>query len=340
MDNALSTLFYPFEQGLIALPVGAVAFLNARLHPLLKQWEVKSLHLHQYFKPYARQLQDSGFTAEPFAPASIETCNLTLVLVPKNATEGAAIIAQALLALEPGGLLVCAADNKSGGPRLEKILTGFGLINIRSESKNKARVVWAKAENLDKPAIQQALAAGMPQKILDGQFISIPGIFGWDKIDAGSALLIKHLPHDLTGHGADFGCGYGILARHVLDHNPSVESLACIDADARTVQVCRQNLENHNARAQFFWEDLTVQNHNFENLDFIVMNPPFHEGRGTDIGIGLDFIATAARSLKVGGTLWMVANAQLPYEEALKSLFKSCSREFEGAGFKIFKAQK
>lgn len=53
------------------------------------------------------------------------------------------------------------------------------------------------------------------------------------------------------------------------------------------------------------------------------MNPPFHEGRVTDVSLGQSFIAAAASRLKPGGRLLMVANRQLPYELTLKGLFKT-----------------
>jgi 16S rRNA (guanine1207-N2)-methyltransferase len=76
------------------------------------------------------------------------------------------------------------------------------------------------------------------------------------------------------------------------------------------------------------------------DLDFIVMNPPFHEGKSRDTDIGADFIKTAAQALRPEGVLWMVANANLPYELTLKVQFKKADKIFEGQGFKIFRAVK
>ena len=89
---------------------------------------------------------------------------------------------------------------------------------------------------------------------------------------------------------------------------------------------------------EFAWEDLTTANAARRSLDFIVMNPPFHEGKLSKSALGLQFIETAAQSLKTGGQLWMVANAHLPYEEALQKNFKSCRKIFEGEGFKVLQA--
>ena len=62
-------------------------------------------------------------------------------------------------------------------------------------------------------------------KEIKGQnFTTQPGIFGWDKIDQGSKLLINHISNDLYGHGADFGCGYGFLSDYLLKNNSKIKS--------------------------------------------------------------------------------------------------------------------
>ena len=84
----------------------------------------------------------------------------------------------------------------------------------------------------------------------------------------------------------------------------------------------------------YAWEDL-ARAVPVRDLDFIVMNPPFHEGKKTDSDIGKQFIETASRSLRQGGQLWMVANAGLPYESVLGALFASHEKITEKNGFKV-----
>ena len=53
------------------------------------------------------------------------------------------------------------------------------------------------------------------------------------------------------------------------------------------------------------------------------MNPPFHRGRAAEPEIGAGMIRAAAKALKPGGRLFMVANRQLPYETVLAAVFSS-----------------
>jgi 16S rRNA (guanine1207-N2)-methyltransferase len=70
------------------------------------------------------------------------------------------------------------------------------------------------------------------------------------------------------------------------------------------------------------------------------MNPPFHEGKSADSGIGRDFIVSAHAALRPRGTLWMVANTHLPYEAVLSEVFFKYKEVAHASGFKVFRAEK
>ncbi|GJL85644.1 MAG: 16S rRNA methyltransferase [Micavibrio sp.] len=344
MNKVYETLFYPFETGQIDQPQESqsVLFMNAALCSGLDLIKSTGLTLQQYFKPYASLLQEQGYSVSSDIPDK-EGLNYILIATPKNKVETQYFLAKGLKMLRDQGMLIMAASNDAGGNRLAGFLGELGIEDLGQESKHKARVVWAKKSSaIDNNKLNEWIETGMPQDVLEKRFHSVPGIFGWNKIDKGSEILVHNLPGDMTGNGADFGCGYGYLSDHLLQHNPSIESLSCIDADFRSVEACRKNMDRqeHQAKKRYFWEDLTKPVLGLQDLDWIVMNPPFHEGKGSDISIGQSFIKTASLSLKPGGTLWMVANAGLAYERMLESDFGMCSKKFEGQGFKVYAAVK
>lgn len=172
-----------------------------------------------------------------------------------------------------------------------------------------------------------------PQPGPDG-FFTQPGVFSADKIDAGSALLVTHLPDTLTGHVVDLGAGWGYLSRVALACT-AVTTLDVVETDQRALDCARLNLPD--PRAAFHWADATRWSP-ASAVDTVIMNPPFHQGRKGDPGLGAAFIANAARILKPRGELWMVANRHLPYETALATHFKHV-KELAGTGaFKLFHA--
>src|SRR5690606_6412454 len=190
------------------------------------------------------------------------------------------------------------------------------------QSKYKCRVFWAKVDQADAAlaAAWRGLDAARP--ILGGPRISRPGVFAWDRVDRASALLARHLPATLAGHGADLGAGWGYLSHEVLSRCAGVTALDVIEAERRALDCARINLTAHAADTalDFQWHDVTTGLP--RRYDFIVSNPPFHALRGdARPDIGRAFIAAAADALRPGGTLWLVANRHLAYEEALGAGF-------------------
>jgi 16S rRNA (guanine1207-N2)-methyltransferase len=164
---------------------------------------------------------------------------------------------------------------------------------------------------------------------------SQPGVFAWDRVDAGTMALAQVLP-PLKGAGADLGCGYGALAAVVL-RSPAVTALRLIDLDRRAVEAARRNVDD--PRATFDWADArTVEAQG--DLDFVVMNPPFHDGGAEDRRLGQAFIRQAAAMLKKGGVLWLVANRHLPYEADIAAAFKRSRPVADQGGYKVIEAVK
>lgn len=330
---AVQALFAPVIKGELSLPPkGRALYMNARFHrdmdAALAGMQVDCV---QYFKAYADGLGE--YSCTDTVEAGIY--DAAFVNIPKDMDEARMMAARAINGLKADGVLVCAAPNKAGGGRLQKMLQAFGAQQTEHLSAHKCRAVWGRGFAAD-DALAAALAAGQQQRICDGAYLSQPGLYGWDKVDKGSALLAAHLPERLSGRRvADFGCGYGYLTQLVAQRLDAPFKLYALDADKRAVDVCALNAPS----AEPLWVDIT-RDALPKNLDMIVMNPPFHEGKKTDTGIGKAFISRAAQALRDGGTLWMVANSHLPYEPDLTAHFKTADKLHEGQGFKVYRAVK
>ena len=96
----------------------------------------------------------------------------------------------------------------------------------------------------------------------------------------------------------------------------------------------------HDPRARVVWADVRQRDEALNDLDFVVMNPPFHDGGREDRDLGVAFVRTAARLLRKGGTCWLVANKHLPYEAALAEAFARADVRSETGGYKIVEARK
>jgi len=256
------------------------------------------------------------------------------MLAPPGTLERRYTLALALRTVAPSGAFTVLAPKDQGGTRLRKEMLAFGCA-IQEEARRHHRIVKC-ARPAALTGIDETLADGAPRKIAGLDLWSQPGVFSWDRIDPGTTLLLQHLP-PLAGRGADFGCGIGVLARAVLA-SPKVAQLTLIDVDRRAVQAAQRNIDD--ARVRFMWNDLRRPNLDLAELDFVVMNAPFHDAGAEDRALALKFVERAAESLRKGGTCWLVANRHLPYEAALTPLFKRVELKIETGGYKIYAAQK
>ena len=330
---ALETLFYGLEQIGASQDDARILFVNAQAHGALGS----HVHCAQWFYPYAKALSAQGFEVVERIEDAVGDYQAIYLLVPKNMTEARYLVARSFELLKDEGALYCACENKAGGTRLQKMLQQFGVEIVQQISKHKCRFVQVVNTDVDDAVVRNAIDAGAVKSVDQIHFTSQAGIYGWDKIDKGSALLLQHVPDDLKGKIADFGCGYGYLLQHLLQRNNAIKAAYAIDADARALHVARENLKG-DSRVEYLWSDLTTPKDIPTRLDAIIMNPPFHEGKRTSSDIGIAFIKTAAACLKRDGVLYMVANNQLPYEHVLEETFHSHKLLGQEGGFKVFKA--
>ena len=256
-----------------------------------------------------------------------------IVAAPGSVLERRYMLAQALRLLEPGASLVALAPKSAGGGRLASELEAFGCA-VHETAKAHHRI--CRCARPDSPVgLDDALAAGGPQVLPDLGLWSQPGVFSWNRIDTGSALLIETLP-PLAGRGLDLGCGIGVLSLAAL-RSEAVTALTLVDADRRAIEAARRNVID--PRARFLHADARDEVVGFE-LDFALINPPFHAAGDEDRNLGQALARAAAMSLKRGGALWLVANVTLPYERALDGVCTSIRQVARSGGFKVLEGRR
>lgn len=336
-DPALDALFLPFAQGQLPMPAhGGALFLGAREGVALQAWRTLGLRCVQSFKPLFDELQRAGFDAAPALDAD-ERAHCVLALPQRQRDVSRATLARAIRACAPGGVVVAAVPNNEGAKstqadakRLAPLAGGL--------SKFHCRTFWLRpdAANVDRAVLEQWLSLDAP-RMLHGGWVSAPGVFAWDRIDAASRLLAEHLPADLRGEVADFGAGWGHLAREVLARNPGIAGLHLFEADATALECARANLADAPVPVAFHWHDVAAGVPG--RFDAIVCNPPFHaHDRSDRPELGQRFIRAAADALVPGGRLWLVANRHLPYEATLTDGFAGMRVHAQRDGYKVIEA--
>ena len=291
-----------------------IATLNA-LHP---------------FRPAFLALQNMKVAVSPEWPA--HTGSTVALNLPRQAEWALGLLATALEKMPVDGTLLMIAPNDLGGKRYEKLLDeNFDV--IFAESKNHCRIAVIKRPAVLPDIVQKWKDGARAQLVAGADLLSLPGTFSHGRVDNGSALLLQNLPA-LTGHIADFGGGWGYLSQEAAKTAARVD---LYEADYNALLMAKRNLGDSNI--QFFWHDILTEKI-AGKYDAVIMNPPFHDLSDANPEIGRGFIGCAAAHLKTGGQLWMVANTHLPYEEILKSQFKTVTPVTREKGFKVLAAVK
>jgi 16S rRNA (guanine1207-N2)-methyltransferase len=335
---ALEALFVPFADERLAWPADQnVAFLRARAGVPVRRWAHAAWLFEQGFRPFAAQLERDGYRVADLDDARRPA--LVLILPPRQRDESRALLARAFTLAAPGATVVTSVANAEGARSAQDDLAAIAA-DMRSISKHKCRVCWATVPATPKdPDLQAAwLALDAPREILDGAFVSRPGLFAWDRVDTASALLARHLPTGLAGDAADLGAGFGYLSCVLLDGSPRLASLTAFEAEARALPVLARNLAQRAGTVAVagHWHDVTTGIPG--QYDTIVSNPPFHQGRADQPSLGQAFIDAAAAALRPAGVLWLVANRHLPYEHTLALRFAEVAAVADRDGFKVIRA--
>ncbi|TCQ29657.1 class I SAM-dependent methyltransferase [Rhizobium sp. PP-CC-3G-465] len=336
-SDKVKTLFHPFDSGVLSPPGEGerVLFLAAETGYRLPEGFDAEIVCVQPNRPAYRALVSAGATVTPFVEG--DDYAATLILCGKHRGENENRIAEALKRTRIGGVIVVAGTKEDGIQSLRKRI---GALEWGGDSMPKYHGVAFWFARPEDPAAEIERFASSPVRV-EGRFDAAPGMFSHDRIDGGSELLASRLPMDFSGHAADFGAGWGYLSVMLAERAPGVKGIDLFEADYHALEAARGNLKANAPKVptRFHWQDLT-QEVPRDHYDLVIMNPPFHETQAADPALGAAMIAMAAKSLKAGGRLMLVANRGLPYEPTMNATFKEWGETCRNARFKILWGRK
>ena len=249
------------------------------------------------------------------------------------------VINQAFRCLRPGGELYLFGAKQEGTKtyfdKARKLFGhgelgklgkgGFAARLVRSTESVEVEGAWL--DDRDYPRFRP----------IDEGFISKPGLFGWDKLDKGSAFLAEHftalwpqLPSDKPSV-LDLGCGYGYLSVKAFEQG--VSSITATDNNAAAVEACRQNFDRLGIPGSVVADDCAAGL--ARRVELLLCNPPFHQGFGVEGELTDRFLASAARLLADNGVAAFVVNRFIPLERKAQSLFGQIECFADNGSFKL-----
>ena len=328
--NPIKTIVLPFEKSLIPLSADdRGVFFNAAVLPNSPVDWTGALICEQGFRSDFLGLEQAGFEVGPdLQPVKAD---FALIRLDRHKQVNWNNLVRASAFVKPGGTIVIAGAKTDGiasvRKRVQKTVPVSGSL-----SKHHAVAFWFE----NQPGAWDAEASNPAAP--EG-YVTRPGMFSYDRVDPGSALLAPCFKGRVSGNVADFGAGWGYLACELADQEHRLSSLELYEADWHALRAAEENLGQRvtELRTNFFWHDLVLEPVT-RTYDCIIMNPPFHAGRAAQPEIGQRFISAASGALRKGGRLLMVANRHLPYEQTLAKKFRRVQPLIEDANFKVVEA--
>lgn len=301
---------------------------------------------------HSKAVQDSlfsaGFPADRCQLSAIwqfdgeESFDKVVIVQPKAKELLDYLLAACLPRLKIGGELWLAGENKGGVKSSHKKLIPL-LENVgKSDSARHCLLYTGRKEapsaefHFEDWVKRQTFPIAGKELIL----CSIPGVFGHGKVDTGTRLLLEQLSAHrfmAQSHQArilDFGCGDGVIALWLHLHTGA--PVTALDDSALAITATQLTFQANGAHEQL----TTLPSNGLSSLkgrfNYIVTNPPFHTGTGTDYGIADRLFADARQHLTANGEMFVVANDFLRYPPLLDSAFGKHTRLTREQGFAVY----
>jgi 16S rRNA (guanine1207-N2)-methyltransferase len=266
--------------------------------------------------------------------------DVAIVFLQKGSELNDLVAAMAHDALTPGGTAFFVGENKAGIRSAADVFARrMGPIVFSDRARHCA--LYQARRDPSSPDHATALLAWEREYTLDVvpsplRIVTVPGVFGLGRLDAGTRLLLEHLPRGMTGSVLDFGCGSGVIGAAVKARVPDC-AVTLADASAFALYAARRTFEANSLSAERIVAS-DVFSHVDGPFDLIISNPPFHQGIATNYEIVSSFFAGCASRLKPGGRVIIVANKFLPYERQMAEALTSPVVVAQNDKFKVLSA--
>lgn len=267
-------------------------------------------------------------------PERVEGYDLVLSHLPRGRAVIEELVAAVARALKPGGRFYLVAHKRAGVR---------GAIACAARLLGEAHVVRQKAGYHVALAVKRR-PAPPPRSTwrafsltLDGlptTLVSKPGVFAWDRLDAGTAALVEAMEIGAGEQVLDLGCGTGLLSVAAARRGGEVTA---VDADLRAVESTRRTLAANRVAAQVLVSDC-AQAVRDRRFDVVVCNPPFHQGVGVTYDTARQMVRDAAAVLRRGGRLYLVSNAFIRYTAEMEGLFRRVTEVFNDRRYRVVRA--
>lgn len=260
--------------------------------------------------------------------------DLLLIFIPKAKQEIQYLLANLTPHLQQGAAIILVGEKKCGIKSAGNLLKPYSNIVNAIDSARHCSLLYAELSEQVAPFKQSDWIKHYQIKVNDTdlQICSLPGVFSHGELDKGSELLLQNLPKNLKGSLLDFGCGAGVIGCYIQKRFPELE-IDMVDINAYALASAKLSLIENKLNANVFASNVFSEVENKYNT--LLSNPPFHSGKKTHYATTETFINQSSHYLKKGGTLSIVANKFLRYEQILTENYTNITVSQQNNKFKV-----
>ncbi|MCD6286876.1 MAG: methyltransferase [Anaerolineae bacterium] len=272
------------------------------------------------------------------AASAAETCDLALLHLPRGRKLQQELLQLSGALLRPGGRLIFVGAKNEGIK---------SAVHDAARIYGRAGVVSRKGGYHAAMATRPAAAISPPQVVftahpivVDGvqtELVACAGAFAPDRLDDGAAALITAMQIVPGTRVLDLGCGTGLVALAAARQGADV---IAADVSARAVASAQRTLAANGYPSATVHLCCGAAAIGDATIDTVVTNPPFHKGHDVSFEVSQLFVREAARVLKPGGSITLVANLHLDYGRWLKQHFGNAGTAYENNRFRVWHATK
>lgn len=324
-------LWFADENSHAILPI--LAAHSARTSVITNRYDVHQATVQQGINSI---FNDVDFSAYPIPPTHI----YIRISKEKPVTHHSINQAASLLG-EHGFLHLAGYKNEGIKTYAQKALALFGNASKLHKQKDAHIVHLSQPQNctpLDTQNYTQLRTIGHYKNIA---LMSKPGVFGFEKLDEGSLLLLESAEEFLTANQhqpikqLDLGCGYGLLT--FGSAHWGAEQLTATDNNAAALAATQATSAANQIPVHIIAADAGQSVAG--KYDTILCNPPFHQGFDISADLTDKFLRSASQKLAPKGIAFFVVNSFIGLEKKAAPYFGQQQLLVNNHKFKVLALQ-